>query len=103
MLLAAQSQEFGQTGILAFPHLRRMSGQQMIFPGLARLGLLQKKLGQEGVLLAKLLLARIPVPATVERVCGGVPPEEKGRLKHKSNSQQMLLSKDVLGGVFGGW
>ena len=102
MLLAAQSQEFGQTGILAFPHLRRMSGQQMIFPGLARLGLLQKKLGQEGVLLAKLLLARIPVPATVERACGDVPPEVDPAQKLKS-SQQMLMSKDVLGGVFGGW
>ena len=103
MLLAAQSQEFGQTGILAFPHLRRISWQQTTFPGLARLGRLQEKLGQEGVLLAKLLLARIPVPATVERACGGVPPDVKGWLKHKSNSQQMLLSKDVLGGVFGGW
>ena len=61
VILDAQSQDLGQTRTLVFPHNRRVSGQQMTFPGLARLCRLQKNLGQvqEGVLLAKLVSDRI--------------------------------------------
>ena len=61
VILDAQSQDLGQTRTLVFPHIFRVSGQQMTFPGLARLRRLQKNLGQvqEGVLLAKLVSDRI--------------------------------------------
>ena len=59
MSLDAQSQELGQTGTLALPHLRRTSGQQMTFPGFSRLGRLQKPEGQEGFFLVKLVLAGV--------------------------------------------
>ena len=69
VILDAQSQDLGQTRTLVFPHIFRVSGQQMTFPGLARLRRLQKNLGQvqEGVLLAKLVSDRIWIPANAER------------------------------------
>ena len=42
----AQSQELGQTGTIALAHLLLMSRQQIIVPGLDRLGRLQWKGGQ---------------------------------------------------------
>ena len=68
-----QSQELGQMAILPFPHGALMRRQQMSFPGLARLGLMQWAEGQDGELRARDFGLKDPMPVTAVRKDEGSP------------------------------
>ena len=72
-IIPFQSQEWGQTAILAWAHGARMRRQQTSFPGLARLGLLQWPNGQAARVWPKPLGIRDPIPVTPEANDVGPP------------------------------
>ena len=59
--------------ILLFPHGALMRRQQMSFPGLARLGLMQWAEGQDGVFRARDFGLKDPMPVTAVRKGEGSP------------------------------
>ena len=69
-----QSQELGQIKSLRLRHGARMRRQQMSFPGLARLGLMQWPAGQDGEFRAREFGLKDPIPVTALRKVGGTPP-----------------------------
>ena len=92
-----QSQEFGQIAILPLPHGALMRRQQMISPGLARLGLLQELVdGQDGLFRARDVGLRDPIPVTAEEKERGTPPLSE-TTQYPNEQQVSSKSKEVLG------
>ena len=64
----------GQIAILRLPHGALMRRQQMSFPALARLGLMQKWAeGQDGELREREFGFKDPIPVTAPRKVRGTP------------------------------